>query len=181
MKRFVLIALALVAAACTKQSLQTTYDKQTSNIESFISAQLKSNAAASLVRKDGAYRLTLTQRSASADSLRTGGTVVLYYACYTLTSSSVTNSNLVATNREQIAKAAGWNLSDTGRYKPDTLTLDSHVLPGLAAGLAGVRAQEEGYILFTGKYGYEGRSKGTIPARSALAYHYWIEAISNEN
>ena len=76
---------------------------------------------------------------------------------------------------------AKWNLTDTTRYKLDTLTLDKSLVPGLATGLEGVQPLDEGYILFTGKYGYGASEKGTIPARSALAYYFWIENISNED
>ena len=178
------LALALVAA-CTKQSLQSAYDKQTSNIESFISAQMKKDVSATLVLNEGVYRLnlhdTLDARSRRTDSLAWGGQVVLYYGCYTFTSSSISASNLVSTNYRKLAQQAKWNLTDESRYKLDTLTLDDSLLPGLAAGLAGVQPQDEGYILFTGKYGYGASQKGTIPARSALAYYFWIENISNED
>jgi hypothetical protein len=93
----------------------------------------------------------------------------------------LSNSNLIATNYKRLAEQAGWKLTDQSLYKLDTLTLDKSLLPGLAAGLVGVQPKDEGYILFTGKYGYGGSQKGTIPARSALAYYFWIENISNEN
>ena len=54
-------------------------------------------------------------------------------------------------------------------------------MEGLAAGLEGVQPWDEGYILFTGKYGFGKSERGTIPARSALAYYYLIENISNED
>lgn len=185
MKRSSVILLALLLAACTKQSLQSAYDKQTSNIESFISAQMKSDENATLVLNDGSYRLnlhdTLDARVRRTDSLAWGGQVVLYYGCYTLTGTSISTSNLVSTNYRKLAQQARWNLTDESRYKLDTLTLDDSLLPGLAAGLVGVQPQDEGYILFTGKYGFGASQKGTIPARSALAYYFWIENISNEN
>jgi hypothetical protein len=185
MKRSTIIILALLLAACAKESLQSTYDKQTSNIESFITASMNRDPHATLVRNDGAYRLnfhdTLDATLHRTDSLDWGGQVVLYYACYTLTSTSLSNSNLIATNYKRLAEQAGWKLTDQSLYKLDTLTLDKSLLPGLAAGLVGVQPQDEGYILFTGKYGYGGSQKGTIPARSALAYYFWIENISNEN
>ena len=185
MKRSTLILIILLLAACNKESLQSTYDKQTSNIESFITAQMNRDPHATLVRNEGAYRLnfhdTLDTRSRRPDSLAWGGQVALYYACYVMTGSSLSNSNLVATNYKRLADQAGWKLSDESRYKLDTLTLDKSLLPGLAAGLVGVQPKDEGYILFTGKYGYGGSQKGTIPARSALAYYFWIENISNEN
>lgn len=185
MKRSSVILLVLLLAACTKQSLQTTYDKQTSNIESFISTNMGRDATATLVRNEGAYRLnlhdTLDATLHRTDSLHVGGKVALYYGCFTLTGNTVSSSNLVATNLKELAIQAKWNLTDTTRYKLDTLTLDKSLVPGLATGLEGVQPLDEGYILFTGKYGYGASEKGTIPARSALAYYFWIENISNED
>ena len=185
MRRSALLVMVLLSAACAKQSLQSTYDKQTTNIESFVSAQMSKDPTATLVKNEGAFRLnlhdTLDATLHRTDSLRWGGKVSLLYACFTLTGSSLSTSNLVSTNSAAIAKQAGWNLSDNTRYKLDTLTLDSSLLPGLAAGLAGVQPLDEGYILFTGKYGFGKAEKGTIPARSALAYYFLIENISNED
>jgi len=186
MKRSTVIFLALLLlAACTKQSLQSTYDKQTSNIESFISAQMNHDPLATLVRNDGAYRInhhdTLDATLHRTDSLAWGGRVALYYVCYTLTGTNLSNSNMIATNYKKMADQAGWKVSDESVYKLDTLTLDSSLVPGLALGLAGVQPEDEGYILFTGKYGYGNSEKGTIPARSALAYYFLIESIDNEN
>jgi len=185
MKRSTVILLVLVVAACTKQSLQSTYDKQATNIESFISTHMNRDATATLVRNDGAYRLnlhdTLDVTLHRKDSLDWGGQVMLYYGCFIFSSNNISFTNLVATNSKELARQAGWKLTDESRYKLDTLTLDNSLLPGLAAGLVGVQPMDEGYILFTGKYGYGGSQKGTIPARSALAYYFWIENISNEN
>ena len=61
-----------------------------------------------------------------------------------------------------------------------TLTLDDRLLDGLQRGLEGVRGQDECYILFSGKYAYGSRVQGTIPARSALVYHVWVNSISND-
>lgn len=185
MKRTLLLLLAVLAAACAKQSLQATYDKQAANIESFVSAQMNKDPKATLVKNEGVYRLTLHDtldtRLHRPDSLQWGGKVSLLYGCFTLTSASLSSGNLVATNSEALARQAGWNLTDTSRYKLDTLTLDSSLLPGLASGLAGVQPLDEGYILFTGKYGYGNAEKGTIPARSALAFYFLIENIYNED
>lgn len=185
MKRSTLIFSAVLAAAlvaaCTKQSLQTTFDKQTTYIENFISARMKADTNATLTISGGAYRLTLHDTlPAQRDSLQRGCKVSLYYGCYTLTSASISTSNLVATNLKELAKQAGWTLSDTTRFKLDTLTLDSSLLTGLADGLVGVQPKDEGFILFTGKYGYGKNERGMIPALSALAYYFWIDEIFNE-
>lgn len=179
MRKILLIsALILSLAACTKQMRQTTYDKQTGYIESFVRSQMEKDPAATLVRNGGAYRLTLHDTlDPTRDSLAWGQRVSLYYGCFTLSSPSLTASNLVATNLSNLAEQAHWTLSDPSRFKLDTLTLDKSLVRGLADGLAGVQPGDEGYILFTGKYGYENTERGTIPALSALAYYILIEEI----
>ncbi len=182
---FILLIL-MVLAACTKQSLQTTYDKQITNIESFIQNLLNKDPEARLIKEEeGVYRLnlhdTLDRVMNRPDSLKWGGEVSLYYACFVLTSSSLSNSTLVATNLKELAQQAKWELTDESIFKLDTLKLDNNLVPGLAKGLKGVQPLDEGYILFTGKYGFGKTERGTIPARSALAFYFWIENISNEN
>ena len=170
--------MAVVLAGCAKQSLQTTYDKQTDYIEKFISSQMSSDATATLTRNGGAYRLTLHDTmDPTRDSLKWGQRVSLYYGCFTLTSANLTTTNLVATNLKELAVQAKWTLTDESRFKLDTVTLNSALVPGLADGLAGVQPGDEGYILFTGKYGYGKSSRGTIPALSALAYYILIDEI----
>jgi len=182
MKRSTVILLLALAAACSKQSLQSTYDKQAGYIEGFVSVQMKQDPLATLTKNGSVYRLTLHDTlDADRDSLLPGGKVSLVYGCFTLTGSSVSLSNLVSTNWKGLARAAGWELTDTTRFKLDTLVLDGSLVEGLAAGLEGVQPWDEGYILFTGKYGFGKSERGTIPARSALAYYYLIENISNED
>ena len=179
-----ILALA-VAAACTKLSVKTTYEKQASFIEGFVSTEMKKDPYATLTRNGGAYRLTLHDTLyrvyGQRDPLRQGGTAVVWYACYTLTGSTISASNLVATNVRILANQANWDLSDTLRYKPDTLRLDNKLIRGLQDGLLGVRQYDQCVILFTGEFGFGNSEMGTIPARSALAYEFWIESIDNEN
>ena len=172
-KSSVILFAALVLAglgACSRESLKATYDRQATFIEGFISAQMKADTNATLVRNGSVYRLTLHDTLdrvlGQRDSLRQGGKVSLYYACYTLTGATITSSNLIATNVKVIAEQANWNLSDTLRYKLDTLQ--------------GVQQYDECIVLFTGEFGFGNAERGTIPARSALAYQFWIENIDNE-
>ena len=181
------LLLALAAGllpACNKEAVQLAYDKQETNIASFVEAQRKTDKTARVTYKDGVVRVTmhdtLTREGLLADTLHTGGTVSFYYAGYTLTSASVSSSNLFATNHKKTADAAGWQLSDTTAFHIRTLTLDDQLLEGLRRGLEGVRNQDECYILFSGKYGYGSKAQGTIPARSALVYHIWVNSISND-
>ena len=179
-----LLVLAGLFPACNKEAVQQAYDKQETNIAQFVEAQLKADKTATVTYKDGVVRVvmhdTLTREGLLADTLQTGGTVSFYYAGYTLTNSTVNASNLFATNHKKTADAAGWALSDTTAFYIRTLTLDDRLLDGLQRGLEGVRNQDECYVLFSGKYAYGSKAQGTIPARSALVYHIWVESISND-
>ena len=186
-KSTVLLCVALSTAlipGCVKQSVQSAYDKQENNIAGFVTAQTTSDPDATVVHKDGVTRIvlhdTLSREGLMADTLVAGGTVSFYYAGYTLTGTRITNANLFATNHRATADAAGWRLSDTTAFRIETLTLDDSLIPGLRTGLEGVRNQDECFILFSGKYGFGSHTQGTIPARSALVYHIWVNSISNE-
>jgi hypothetical protein len=171
--------LTAVLAACNKEQLQSTYNKQETYIEAFLTEALKNDTTATVTRTEGVYRLTQHDTLNLRDSLLWGGRVTLRYACYTLTSATISTSDLVATNVRSIASMAGWALTDTAQFQSTTLTLDKTLLEGLRLGLYGVQEEDEGYILFNGKFGFGNHSQGTIPARSALAYHFWIESIEN--
>ena len=178
------LLVAAIVPACNKEAVQLAYDKQETNISKFVEDQLKKDQTATVTYKDGAVRIvlhdTLTREGFLADTLRTGGTVSFHYAGYTLTSASISNSNLFATNHKKTADAAGWKLTDTTAFNIVTLTLDDRLLDGLQRGLEGVRGLDECFILFSGKYAYGSRVQGTIPARSALVYHIWVDSISND-
>ncbi len=173
--------LLILSAACGKSDLETAITKQEGYIESFISTALKADETATVTITEGVYRLTQHDTlDAKRDSLLWDGRVTLNYACYTLTSASVSASSLVATNVKSVASAAGWSLTDTTQFTPVTLTLDKTLVEGLRLGLYGVQPGDEGYILFNGKFGYGKRIQGTIPASSALAYRIWIDSIEND-
>ena len=171
----------MVAWACTKQSLKTTYDKQATFIENFVTAQMKADTTATLVKNGGAWRLTLKDTlDASRDSLNYGGKVTVEYACFTLTGASISTSNLIETNDIDLAKQAGWNLTDSTIFQPSTFRLDNSLVEGLRLGLHGVQPEDVCYVLFTGEYGYGSKENGTIPAKSALVYYFYVESIENE-
>ena len=183
----ILLTAALAAgliAGCAKQSVQSTYDKQETYIAGFVTAQTRADTTATVTYKDGTVRIvlhdTLVREGLLADTLSYGGTVSFYYAGYTLTGTSISNANLFATNHKTTADAAGWKLSDTTAFRIETLTLDDTLIQGLQSGLEGVRSQDECYILFSGKYAYGSGKQGTIPARSALVYHIWVNSLSND-
>lgn len=51
------------------------------------------------------------------------------------------------------------------------------MIEGLRNGLEGVRAGEECYIVFSGKYGYGNKVHGNIPVNSALLYHIRVLSV----
>ena len=184
-KRLILSVLALgILAACTKQSVQNIYDKQETTISNFVAAQLKADPEATVTYNSGTVRITLHDTMykdvENADSLRAGGTVSFYYAGYVLSGTTLNSSNMFATNRKESAETAGWSLSDESQFHIETVSLNDDLIEGLKKGLEGVQNQDECIILFSGKYGFGAKKKGTIPARSALAYHVWVNSFDNE-
>ncbi len=171
--------LAALAVSCTKEDVKTTYSRQEQNIEAFVKSILSSVDTAYVVYNNGASRVVVSY--GDGDSLSAGGNVAFRYAGYVLSGSSLGNSNLFSTNSSEVASAAGWSLSDESMFEVKEADLDkSGFIEGLRYGLEGVRAGQECYILFSGKYGFGKRPLGTIPANSALAYHIWVESISND-
>ena len=180
MKRlFLLLATlcTLLSAGCTKQQVQSYYDKQQDQIDKFVTAA----KGVRTVYKGNAVRVVLKEGT-TADSLATNGIVSFYYGGYTLSGTSLSAGNLFATNYKTLAESAKWTLSGAEEtFAIKTLKLDEEpLLEGLRDGLAGVKGGEECYILFTGKYGYGNKTSGTIPAKASLVYHIWVESISNE-
>lgn len=176
-KGMVLLA-AVMAAACTKQSLESTYSKQEERIDSFIESQLSSVEGSRVVRNGGSNRLVL--KEGEGTELEENGTVSFYYAGYTF-SGNISPSNMFTTNHEATAAESGWNLADPDfEVKILDLSEEKDIVEGLRKGLIGVKTGEEGYIVFSGKYGFGKKPTGTIPANSALLYHVWIESVSNK-
>ena len=93
----------------------------------------------------------------------------------------MSESNLFATNSEEVAETSKWQISGENQFEILTLNIgNDDLVDGLRYGLEGVRAGQECYILFSGEYGFGKKPLGTIPANAALAYHVWVESIANE-
>ena len=166
-------------AACSKEERKTQISRQATNIETFVNNTLSKIDTAYVVNHRGVSRLVVVP--GQGDSLDAGGTVSFYYAGYVMNSSSISSSNLFATNSKDVALSQKWEVSDTAAFDIKTLNLaGSELVEGLKRGLEGVRGGQECYILFTGEYGFGKKALGTIPANAALAYHVWVESISNE-
>lgn len=172
-KYIILIVLTTAAVSCTKSKLETTYNKQESQIDSYISGKTDCR----VVRNGGANRVILTE--GEGEELSPDGFISFYYAGYTF-NGSFNAGNLFTTNHRQTAEQSKWELTDPDYEIFETNLSDAKLLQGLKDGLVGVRAGEECEILFTGKFGFGNENFGIIPAKSALLYKIWVVGVTND-
>ena len=178
--RLIIIALILFPmflSSCIKEKLETTYNKQESQIGTYIENALKKDESYTTVNNAGSNRLTYVH--GEGEALEADGNVTFLYAGY-IFNGSVTKSGMFTTNREESAIDAAWELTEV-EYEPLTVNLkNSDLLPGLKNGLVGVKGGEECEIIFSGKYGFGHKGFGIVPANSALLYKIWVISVSND-
>lgn len=175
----VLLASIWSAVSCNKQ-LDTTFDQQEKAIETLVNDFVKADPSVKVYYRDGATRAILVH--GAGDSLSAAGAVSFYYAGHYISGRSLSADNLFATNNKAYARSVKWEISDSSVFSIMTLNLsDGGWIEGLRKGLVGVQAGEECYVMFSGKHGFHrNKQVGPIPANSALAYHLWIQSVSNE-
>lgn len=190
------VILCLFAGSCVKEKLETTYKKQETQIDSYLSKNNTARRDSTIIAEDGSTRdttwtdtLSIVYNQGSARLVKTkgqgpklaeDGAVSFYYAGYIFKGSSVSASNLFATNHQETAESANFKLTDPDYSLYEVNINDADMLEGLKKGLIGVQAGETCEILFTAKYGYGNRTFGIIPANSALLYKIWVIGVSNE-
>ena len=202
-KIFILLALCLAAGSCVKEKLETFYSKQDTQIDAYMSKarvvkrdsiklEITPNAddptkndttkvkvewedSLDVIYNKGSVRLIKTEGSGPA--LEEGGSVSFYFAGYVFTSNP---SSLFATNHQETAAGAGFNLTDDEYQIFEADMRSTKLLEGVRNGLVGVRSGEECEIAFSGKYGFGDEVFGTIPVNSALLYKIWVVGVSNE-
>ena len=189
MNRIQIILLALICIAtvsCVKEKREATYNAQENKIDQYISSKMyvqytedgeSKTDTLRVVYNGGTSRLITTE--GAGEALKANGTVSFYYAGYSF-SGSKSYSYMFATNHEQTASAANWELTDAD-YKLCTIDMsDTEIIEGLRHGLIGVKSGEVCEIAFSGKYGFGDEVFGTIPVNSALLYKIWVIGVSNE-
>lgn len=185
-KRIFILAAALACmatASCVKEQLEVTYNKQETQIDSYISKNttVKNEEGGTdtlrVVRNGGSNRLVTVE--GTGEELRADGHLGFYYAGYTF-NGSVSVSNMFGTNHQATAEQAGWNLTDPDYALMEINITEAELLDGLRNGLMGVKAGEECEIIFSGKYGFGNKAFGMIPAKSALLYKIWVVSVTNE-
>lgn len=178
LRYIVLTAVCLLTLSCTKAQRELTYANQESAIDRFITNQKKTYPDARVVYNDGAVRMVLSE--GTDVELNARGTVEFYFAGYDFSAGGVSNDKLFATNNPEFAESIGWKLSDGSTFTLQKVNLgDTDILEGLKRGLVGVRADEDCYILFSGKYAYGKSSIGTIPANAPLVFRVWVKTVEN--
>ena len=171
-----LIAAILLAVCCGKDD--AGYPSQVADINKYIDSQLEAHPEYTVERDGDIARLTVVQGEGTA--VNGNGLVKLFYAGYRF-NGSISAANLFATNQEDVARAAGWQLTGVDYENGVVLDLsDKSILEGLRKGLKGVKPGEECYILFPARYGNGNKVAGTIPAGSPLIYRIWVIDIENE-
>ncbi len=167
------LTLAL-CAACKKEERALMFANQETKIESFVSKCLADTTAVRVEYNGGSVRLVLTE--GDDVDLNSRGTVTFLYAGYDFTSGNINQTKMFVTNNP----ALSWNVSDSTVFQPVRVSMaDGSLMEGLQKGLEGVRAGEECYIIFSGKYGLGKNRLGTIPANAPLAFHLWIQTVEN--
>lgn len=154
--------------------VDTTFRTDTTFKDSTYTQELR------VVRRGGSNRLVF--KEGTGEELGANGNISFYYAGYIFKGSmtSLNTSYLFATNHEETAKEAKWELTDADYQLYEINMHDTELIEGLKNGLLGVKTGEECHILFSGKYGYGNDSFGIIPANSALLYEIWVVAVSND-
>ena len=193
---FFVIVLCLAASSCIKEKLETTYKKQESQIDSYLSKSNTAKRDSTIVYEDGTTKDTtwtenleivynkgaarLITKKGTGPQLSKDGAVSFYYAGYVFKGSAPSPATLFATNHQTTAETSSFEVTDADYSLLEVNMAEAELLEGLRDGLVGVRSGEECEILFTAKYGYGNRTFGIIPANSALLYRIWVVGVSND-
>ena len=192
---FTLVA-CILTSSCIKEKLETTYKKQDTQIDSYLSKNNTARRDSTIIYEDGSTKDTtwtdtlriqynkgaarLVKTEGDGPALAENGAVSFYYAGYVFKGSNVNASNLVATNHQATAESANFAITDPDYSLFEANMMETDMLEGLRHGLMGVKPGEECEIVFNAKYGYGNRTFGIIPANSALLYRIWVVGVSND-
>lgn len=162
MRRYLLIltAAAFAVLSCDKEDRKNTYASQEAAIDSYVAGFSTENR---VVYRKGAVRVVL-QEGTSIDTLKKGDSLYFYFSGYTF---SHGKGSLFATNVEGLPMKI--------KYGSDPL------IEGLKNGLEGMRVGENGYIIFSGQYGYGNQIMFTVPKMTPLLFDITIYKIIKNN
>lgn len=171
------VLTVLGLASCDK-SLEKTFSRQESNIEGIVTSLTRNNQDATVDYIDGVVRVTVSH--GEGESLGDKGVVSFYYAGYTVNGKSLSPADVFTTNYEEFANSIKWTVTDPDAFTIATVNMaEDSLVGGLEAGLPGVKAGDECWILFNGKQGFGKKGEGPVLPNAALAYHLWIKGVTN--
>lgn len=196
----ILISICIAGSSCVKEKLEEIYSRQETNIDNYLSRNNTAKRDSTItyideetgetISRDTTWTDTLrivynggsarlVKKEGSGEELSASGAVSFYYAGYVF-NNGVNNANLFATNHQQTAERAGFDLTDPNYelFEADMSTTD--FVEGLRNGLIGVRAGEECEIVFSAKYGFGKKTFGIIDVNSPLLYKIWVVGVSND-
>jgi len=176
----ILLLLSLsLSCFCTKEDEKNQLAQQEKNIDAYITRDTseaykkKRDTVIVVTNKRETNRIVWNPGSGN-DTIAPGDTAVFLYIGYIF---STGKGAVFATNVPEIVERGAWPLSvvpdDYGRNVVGT----GYFVPGLDAGLVGMRAGEYAYIIFTSQYGYGNKELSTIPRMSPLMFEVEILGI----
>ena len=179
---FLTLALTLFCF-CTKEDEKNQLAQQEKNIDSFITSETNK---AVIVNKDTIVMVT-NQRETNrivwnpqeGYAIAKGDTAVFAYVGSIFSSG---RGAVFATNLVDSEAKKAWPLSiDPPDFCRNAVGV-GHYIPGLDAGLLGMRAGEYAYIIFTSQYGFGNKGFSSIPKMSPLMFEVEIlEIIPNKS
>ena len=174
---FVLVSLSLFCF-CTKVDEKNQLAQQLKNIDNFITRDT-SNAKGQ--NRDTIITVTNKRETSrivwnpgDSDTLAVGDTVAFAYIGRLFTAGK---GNIFSTNLPEVISSGAWPTSIFPEDYGKNAVGVGYYLPGLDAGLLGMRAGEYAYIIFTSQYGYGNKELSTIPKMSSLMFEVEIKYI----
>ena len=173
---FIFFLVLSMSSFCTKEDEKNLLAQQEQSIDAFISRDTSNaynknrDSVIVVTNKREANRIVWNPGKGN-DTLAPGDTAVFAYIGYLFNAGK---GGVFATNIKEIIDDGSWPLStypgDFGRNAIGS----GYYLPGLDAGLIGMRVGEYAYILFTSKYGYGNKEVSVIPKMSPLFFEVEI-------
>ena len=164
-----------ICCYCTKEDEKNQLARQEKDIDTFITSD---TSAAKKINRDTVITVThkrttnrIVWNPGTSDTLAVGDTVVFAYVAYVFRAGTGKGA-VYATN---LPKAI-----NTPVYFPDygkNAVGKGYYIPGLDAGLVGMRAGEYAYIIFTSQYGYGNKELSTIPKMSPLMFEVEVSQV----
>ena len=172
-----LLALPL-CYSCVKEDEKNLLAQQAKSIDDFVQRdtgdafRLNRDTVISITNKRESIRIVWNP--GTGDTIVAGDTVSFAYIARLFSSGK---GAIFATNLSALAGTGTWPISiypdDYGKNRVGA----GYYLPGLDAGLTGMRVGEYAYIMFTSQYGYGNRELSVIPKMSPLMFEVEIEDI----